>query len=175
RRGNSGVAAGCTGGLGVRIIFAIFTELDAAAAAAGGRVVFPTGERADLDAFGAVARAPFALFFTVRVFADRPGVFAECLLMLLNIAAKFVGRQTFLGRKSSIFNRLQYDSTPNMANVVGPKSSDFCDSGRLNPLRRAGTVASSAAFEIANGEFHHAGPIRNNPRRAAHGRWGLSL
>jgi hypothetical protein len=51
-------------------------------AALAGRVDLPTGKRADLDTF-AVARAPFALFFAVRlvVLADRPAVFAECLLI----------------------------------------------------------------------------------------------
>jgi hypothetical protein len=52
-------------------------------AALAGRVDLPTGKRADLDTFVAVARAPFALFFAVRlvVLADRPAVFAECLLI----------------------------------------------------------------------------------------------
>jgi hypothetical protein len=79
RTGNSGVATGCTGGLGVRIILMAFTIM----AALAGRVDLPTGKRADLDTFVAVARAPFALFFAVRlvVLADRPAVFAECLLI----------------------------------------------------------------------------------------------
>jgi hypothetical protein len=73
------VATGCTGGLGVRIILMAFTIM----AALAGRVDLPTGKRADLDTFVAVARAPFALFFAVRlvVLADRPAVFAECLLI----------------------------------------------------------------------------------------------
>jgi hypothetical protein len=52
-------------------------------AALAGRVDLPTGKRADLDTFVAVARALFALFFAVRlvVLADRPAVFAECLLI----------------------------------------------------------------------------------------------
>jgi hypothetical protein len=83
RTGNSGVATGCTGGLGVRIILMAFTGLEAIVAARAGRVDLPTGKRADLDTFVAVARAPFALFFAVRlvVLADRPAVFAECLLI----------------------------------------------------------------------------------------------
>jgi hypothetical protein len=77
------MATGCTGGLGVRIILMAFTGLEAIVAALAGRVDLPTGKRADLDTFVAVARAPFALFFAVRlvVLADRPAVFAECLLI----------------------------------------------------------------------------------------------
>jgi hypothetical protein len=58
--------------------------LEGIAPALAGRVTLPTGERADLDTFIAVARAPFVLFFAVRlvVLADRPAVFAECLLMV---------------------------------------------------------------------------------------------
>jgi len=76
------VAAGCTGGLGVRIISNV-SGLEAVVAALVGRVTLPTGKRADLDTFVAVARAPFVLFFGVRlvVLADRPAVFAECLLI----------------------------------------------------------------------------------------------
>jgi hypothetical protein len=52
-------------------------------AALVGRVTLPTGERADFDTFAAEVRAPFVLFFAVRlvVLADRPAVFAECLLI----------------------------------------------------------------------------------------------
>jgi hypothetical protein len=77
------VAIGCTGGLGVRIILMAFTELEAIMAALAGRVDLPTGKRADLDTFVAVARAPLALFFAVRlvVLADRPAVFVECVLI----------------------------------------------------------------------------------------------
>jgi hypothetical protein len=68
----------------VRIILTASTGLAAIVAALVGRVTFPTGERADLDAFAAVVRTPFVLFFAVRlvVLADRPAVFAECLLIL---------------------------------------------------------------------------------------------
>jgi hypothetical protein len=72
------VAAGCIGGLDVRIIFVVFAPLAAAVAAA-----LPTGRRADFDTFFAGARSLFALFFAVRrvVLADRLAVFADCLLM----------------------------------------------------------------------------------------------
>jgi len=45
-------------------------------------VTLPTGRRADV--FFAVTRTLFALFFAVRlvVWADRPAVFAECLLII---------------------------------------------------------------------------------------------
>jgi len=78
------MATGCTGGLGVRIILTVFTGLEAIVVALVGRVILPTGERADLDTFAAVARAPFVLFFAVRlaVLADRPAVFVECLLII---------------------------------------------------------------------------------------------
>jgi uncharacterized membrane protein YozB (DUF420 family) len=48
-----------------------------------GRVALPTGRRADFDAFFAAARTLFALFLVVRLvaLADRPAVFAECLLI----------------------------------------------------------------------------------------------
>jgi hypothetical protein len=77
------MATGCTGGLGVRIIFTVCTGLEAIVAALVGRVTLPTGERADFDTFAAEVRAPFVLFFAVRlvVLADRPAVFAECLLI----------------------------------------------------------------------------------------------
>jgi hypothetical protein len=77
------VAAGCIGGLDVRIIFVVFAPLAAAVAARAGRVALPTGRRADFDTFFAGARSLFALFFAVRrvVLADRLAVFAECLLM----------------------------------------------------------------------------------------------
>jgi len=77
------VTIGWTGGLGVLIIFADFTELATAPPARAGRVTLPIGKRADFDPFFAVARAVFALFFAVRrvVLADRPAVFAECLLI----------------------------------------------------------------------------------------------
>jgi hypothetical protein len=67
----------------VRIILTVFTELDAVVAALAGRVTLPTGKRADLDTFVAVARAPFVLFLAIRlvVLTDRPAVFAECLLI----------------------------------------------------------------------------------------------
>jgi hypothetical protein len=80
RIGISGVTIGCTGGLGVLIIF---VDLTGPAPARAGRVTLPIGKRADFDPFFAVARALFALFFAVRrvVFADRPAVFAECLLI----------------------------------------------------------------------------------------------
>jgi hypothetical protein len=77
------VATGCIGGLDVRIIFVVFAGLAAAVAARAGRVALPTGRRADFDTFFVVARALFSLFFAVRrvVLADRPAVFAECLLI----------------------------------------------------------------------------------------------
>jgi hypothetical protein len=55
----------------------LFSALEAVVAA------LPTGNRADLDTFVAVARAFFALFFAGRlvVLADRPAVFVECLLI----------------------------------------------------------------------------------------------
>jgi hypothetical protein len=67
----------------VRIILTVFTAPETIVAALAGRVTFPTGKRADLDTFAAVALAPFVLFFAVRlvVLADRPAVFAECLLI----------------------------------------------------------------------------------------------
>jgi hypothetical protein len=98
------VAIGCTGGLDVRIILTAFTGLEAIVAALAGRVDLPTGKRADLDTFVAVARAPFALFFAVRVLADRPAVFAECLLIILNIAANFGRGKSFFAKKLSVFN-----------------------------------------------------------------------
>jgi hypothetical protein len=61
-----------------------FVDADGAVAPTlAGRVAFPIGKRADLETFFAAARAPFALFFAVRlaVLADRPAAFAECLLI----------------------------------------------------------------------------------------------
>jgi hypothetical protein len=69
---------GCTGGLGVRMIF------DGAPGARAMLVALPTGNRADLDAFFTAERTLFVLFLAVRraVFVDRPSVFAECLLII---------------------------------------------------------------------------------------------
>ena len=75
------MATGCIGGLEVRIIFVVFAELAAAAAARAGRVALPTGRRADFDSFFSGARSLFALFLAGVVLADRPAVFAECLLI----------------------------------------------------------------------------------------------
>jgi hypothetical protein len=74
---------GCTGGLDVVNIFADFTVPTSVLVALAGRVTLPIGKRADFDPFIAVARALFVLFFAVRrvVLADRPAVFAECLLI----------------------------------------------------------------------------------------------
>jgi hypothetical protein len=72
------MATGCTGGLGVRIIFAAALE------ARVGLVALPTGNRADFDAFFAAERTLFVLFFAAPPadFVDRPAVFAECLLII---------------------------------------------------------------------------------------------
>jgi hypothetical protein len=47
------------------------------------RLILPTGDRADFDAFLAAERTLFVLFLAVRlaVLVDRPAVFAECLLI----------------------------------------------------------------------------------------------
>jgi hypothetical protein len=44
------------------------------------RLILPTGDRADFDAFFAAERTLFVLFLAVLV--DRPAVFAECLLII---------------------------------------------------------------------------------------------
>jgi hypothetical protein len=86
----------------VRIIIDVAAADVAAAARAGlaafgfagagaGRVVLPTGRRADLAAFFAGARSDFEAFLVpAAVLADRPAVFAECLLIAVNIASNFV-------------------------------------------------------------------------------------
>jgi hypothetical protein len=63
---------------------AVFAALGATGANLVGRVALATGERADFDTFVADARASFVPFFAVRlvVLADRPAVFAECVLIL---------------------------------------------------------------------------------------------
>jgi hypothetical protein len=100
----------------VRIIFGgiIFDDLDAAlgprrTAARPGRVVLPTGLRADFDAFfppRALFATVLAPFLSVRRVAllDRPAAFAECLLMAINIAANFDFAQSFLGQNARLFN-----------------------------------------------------------------------
>ena len=79
-------AIGCTGGLGVRIILA--ADLGAIlgariAVAEVGRVVLPTGRRADFDAFLFSARAVLAIFLSGRrvVLVDLPAVLVEWLLI----------------------------------------------------------------------------------------------
>jgi hypothetical protein len=82
----------------VRIIIAVAAaDVGAARAAFGfaglgaGRVAFPTGRRADFAAFFTGARSVLVAFLVpAAVLADRPAVFAECLLMDFNIAANFV-------------------------------------------------------------------------------------
>jgi hypothetical protein len=84
RTGTSGATIGCIGGLDVRSIFT-FVALPAAPTtepARAARVPFPTGSRADFDAFLAVALTVFAPFFAVRlVLVDRPAAFVEFLLI----------------------------------------------------------------------------------------------
>jgi hypothetical protein len=78
RIGVSCAATGCTGGLCVRIIFV------AAPCTRMVRLILPTGDRADFEAFFAAERTLFVLFLAVRlaVLVDRPAVFAECLLII---------------------------------------------------------------------------------------------
>ena len=66
----------------MRIILAVFIGRLAAPTPTG-RVVLPTGSRADFEAFFSAMLALFVAFFVARrvVLADRPAVFAECLLI----------------------------------------------------------------------------------------------
>jgi hypothetical protein len=82
RKGTSAVAAGCIGGLDVRIILAVFSGLRSVVLA--GRVVVPTGRRADFAAFCAEARTSFPGFLAARraVLVDRRAAFVECLLIV---------------------------------------------------------------------------------------------
>src|SRR3974390_2688085 len=106
RTGTSCVATGCIGGLAVLIIFAGVAPTDALTRACP--FGWPTGRRADFDALFPATRVTFAPFLAGRraVLVDRPSAFAECLLITFNIAANVVCGQSFLGQKSSIFNKL---------------------------------------------------------------------
>jgi hypothetical protein len=83
--------SGCTGGLGVRSILVSLSDdlgamLGARIAETAGRVILPTGRRADFDAFGVTAPAllaVLAVFLSDRpvALADRPAVLVEWLLM----------------------------------------------------------------------------------------------
>jgi len=81
------------------MILAILMALGARAAVLP---VLLTLRRADFDAFLAVKRVLFALFLTVRrtVFVERRAVFADWVLIILNIAAKFGGVRSFYRNKS---------------------------------------------------------------------------
>jgi hypothetical protein len=83
-------ATGCTGGLGVRIIFAADLSANLGAmlgarivVAALGRAALPTGRRADFADFFNSAPALLAPFLSGRRVAldDRPAVLAEWLLI----------------------------------------------------------------------------------------------